>query len=133
MRKGLGKNSLLYFIGLHFYFLIIHYKRLNAHSYKIVTRKPPLISDLIKLFLKAAIFYFVDFCSSFVIFLNIPCGSAYFTHIYPIKSNLPAIWASYASPTPHKLLLATPAITPAQLLPCLGLSVEKEFSKKIIQ
>ena len=32
---------------------------------------------------------------------------------------IPAILALYASPTPHKLLLAAPAITPAHLLPCL--------------
>ena len=37
-------------------------------------------------------------------------------------SDIPAILALYANPTPHKLLLAAPAITPAHMLPCLGSS-----------
>lgn len=44
-----------------------------------------------------------------------------------IKLHVPAIWALYAIPTPHKLLLATPAITPAQLLPCLG-KIQKKLA-----
>ena len=44
-----------------------------------------------------------------------------------INLQLPAIWALYAIPTPHKLLLATPAITPAQLLPCLG-KIQKKLA-----
>lgn len=32
---------------------------------------------------------------------------------------IPAIWALNANPTPHRLLLSSPAIIPAHLLPCL--------------
>ena len=43
--------------------------------------------------------------------------------------NIPAILASYANPTPQTLLLATPDITPAQLLPCLS----REIVLKLVE
>ena len=40
-------------------------------------------------------------------------------NIYTLMQQIPAMFASYAIPTAHLLLLAAAAITPAQFVPCL--------------
>ena len=58
-------------------------------------------------------YYFMEFKGSY---------STFYLLIFTSWSDIPAILALYANPTPHKLLLAAPAITPAHMLPCLGSS-----------
>lgn len=56
------------------------------------------------------------------------CTEGSITHLF--RLTLPPILASYATPTPQMLLLATAATSPAQRVPCLETKRKKERDRK---